>query len=295
MLCHPNDAGPLPDLENFDSVDDIRLSQGGAACLIAYWMFSTDAFDADSPDPKMHIFPDHLNMLRLFLGTNPNAEITNNPGVADALLAIGLGLHHRGLISAEEAGDDTYMVYHHSLTLIAVFHPDIQIRNAATRFAGTLLHSDPDDESRLEILQDLLENCQYASLKACAVQWLQEEIISAQKGAAPNIFSKPEVIEKLQYEVFPDAQSVASLEKDDILEYWGENRTFLLQAANFAYFLFNGRKDLVPAGMAAAVGQRFVEPLITATTKLRKVEGLDENEQMQLDVLGERLQGLNIR
>ncbi|KAJ3553787.1 hypothetical protein NPX13_g10795 [Xylaria arbuscula] len=295
VLCHPNDASPLPDLENFDSVDDIHLSQGGAACLIAYWIFSTDAFDADSPDPAMHLFPDHLDMLRLFLGTDPNNEITNNPGVADALLAIGLGLHHRGLISAKETEDNTYMAYHHFLTLIALFHPDIQIRNAATRFAGTLLHADPDDESRLDILQDLLENCQYASLKACAVQWLQEEIVLAQKESKSNIFSKPEVIEKLQYEVFPDAQSTVSLEKEDILQYWGENRMFILQVANFAYFLFNGRKDLVPAGMDAAVGQRFVEPLIAATTKLRKVDGLDEHEQMQLDVLGERLQGLNIR
>ncbi|KAK5627957.1 hypothetical protein RRF57_003672 [Xylaria bambusicola] len=205
VLCHPSDANPLPDLDNFESVDDIHLSQGGAACLIAYWIFSADSFQADSPDPKMHLFPDHLDMMRLFLGTNPNTEIASNPGVADALLAIGLGLHHRGLVSAKETEDAAYMVYHHNLTLIAVFHPDIQVRNAATRFAGTLLHCDPDDESRLDILQDLLENCQFASLKACAVQWLQEEIISAKKDNVSNIFSKPEVIEKLQYEIFPDS------------------------------------------------------------------------------------------
>lgn len=293
VLCHPSDANPLPDLETFDSVDDIRLSQGGAACLIAYWIFSTDAFGADNPDPRMHLFPEHLDMLRLFLGANPNTEITNNPGIADALLAIGLGLHHRGLI---EATDQTsYMVYHHFLTLIAVFHPDIQVRNAATRFAGTILHSDPDDESRLDILQDLLENCQFTALKACAVQWLQEEIIAAQKGNVSNIFSRPEVIERLQYDVLPDVRSIVSLDSDDFLEYLGENQTFLLQVANFAYLLFNARKDMVPAGIGAAVDQRFAEPLITAAMKLEKAEGLDGHERMQLDVLVDRLQSLNIR
>ncbi|KAI1312088.1 YAP-binding/ALF4/Glomulin [Xylaria venustula] len=290
VVCHPSDANPLPDLEHFDSVDDIHLSQGGAACLIAYWVFSTDAFGADNPDPKMNLFPEHSDMLRLFLGTDPKNEITNNPGIADALLAIGLGLHHRGLIAATE--ETSYMVYHHSLTLIAVFHPDIQVRNAATRFAGTLLHSDPDDESRLDILQDLLENCQFPALKACAVQWLQEEIITAQKDNVSNLFSKPAVLEQLQYELFPDARPVASLEGDDLLEYWGENRTFILQVANFAFFLFGGRKDLLPAGMRAAVDQRFAEPLITAAEKIKNTEGFDIHEQMQLDILVNRLENL---
>ncbi|KAI0802365.1 YAP-binding/ALF4/Glomulin [Xylaria sp. FL0064] len=292
VVCHPSDANPLPDLETFDSVDDIQLSQGGTACLIAYWIFSTDAFGSDNPDPKLSLFPDHLDMIRLFLGPDAKTEITNNPGVADALIAIGLGLHHRGLIAATE--DTSYMVYHHYLTLIAVFHPDIQVRNAATRFAGALLHSDPDDESRLDILQDLLENCQFETLKACAVQWLQEEIIAAQKGNASSIFSKPEVIERLQYEIFPDTRSI-SADIDGFVEYWKDNQSFLLQVANFAYFLFNARKDLVPAGMDAAVGQRFAEPLITAAAKLGKTEELDEYARMQLDVLVDRLQSLNIR
>ncbi|TGJ83561.1 hypothetical protein E0Z10_g5213 [Xylaria hypoxylon] len=293
VVRQPSDADPLPDLETFDSIDDIHLSQGGTACLIAYWIFSTDAFDADNPDPEMHLFPEHLDMLQLFLGANPKAEIDQNPGIADALLAIGLGLHHRGLISATE--ETSYMVYHHCLTLIAVFHPDIQIRNVATRFAGHLLHSDPDDESRLDILQDLLENCQFAALKACAVQWLQEEIIAAQNGNISNAFSRPEVIEQLQYDVLPDVRSVLSLDSDGFLNYWGENQTFLLQVANFAYFLFNSRKNLVPAAMGAAVEQRFAEPLITAATKLEKVEGLDGHDRMLLDVLVDRLQSLNIR
>ncbi|KAI1754274.1 YAP-binding/ALF4/Glomulin [Xylaria castorea] len=293
VLCQTSGTDPVTTLETFNSVDDIHLSQGGAASLVAYWMFSTDAFGADNPDPGMQLFPEHLEMLQLFLGTEPQAEITRNPGVTDALLAIGLGLHHRELISSTEERD--YMIYHHCLTLIAVFHPDIQVRNAATRFAGTLLHSDPDDESRRDILEDLLQNCQFPALNACAVRWLQEEIIAAHKGNISNAFSTSEIIERLQYDLFPDERSIVNMDNDAFLDYWTEHQIYLLQVANFAYFLFNGRKDLVPAGIGASVEQRFVEPLTAAATKLGKTEGLGVNDQMQLDILVDRLESLDIR
>ncbi|KAI0405468.1 YAP-binding/ALF4/Glomulin [Xylaria palmicola] len=293
-VCQQSDIDPVTALQTFDSADDIRLSQGGIACLIAYWIFSTDAFGADNPDPQMHLFPEHLSMLQLFLGAEPQVEIGRNPGIADALLAIGLGLHHRGLIAA--TGDEkNYMVYHHCLTLIAVFHPNIQTRNAATMFAGALLHSDPDDESRRDILEDLLQNCQFPALNACAIKWLQEEIISARNGNFSNAFSGPDVIERLQYDLFPDARSVSKMDDGDFLGYWAENQTFLLQAANFAYFLFNGRKDLVPVGVGASVERRFAEPLTAAAMKLGKAGGLDGHDRMQLDILVDRLESLDIR
>jgi hypothetical protein len=288
ILTQTTDSDPLAAFESFDAVDDIHLSPGGVTCLIAYWIFSTDVFNADNPDPEMHLFPEHLAMVERFLGPEPQAEINSNPGIADALLAIGLGLHHRGLVST--TGEPSYMAYHHRLTLISVFHPHIQVRNAATMFAGTLLHSDPDDENRLDILEDLLENCQFAALKACAVKWLQEEIIAAQKDNVSNQFSKSEVIEGLQYTIFPDMLSVGDMDSETLLEFWIENQAFLLQTVNFAYFLFKGRKDLVPVGMSAAVEERFSEPLITAASKIEQIEGLDAHDRMQLNILIDRLQ-----
>jgi len=239
----------------------------------------------------MHLFPDHLRMLERYLGTDPQAEITTSPGTADALLAIGLGLHHRGLITAAE--EPSYMAYHHRLTLISVFHPNLQVRNAATVFAGTLLHSDPADENRLDILEDLLENCQFASLKACAVKWLQEEILLAQKGKLSNIFSKADVIERLRYVIFPDMRSVVNMDQDDFLDFWAENQLFLLQTANFAYFLLKGRTDLLPDGMVSALEERFSDPLSTAARKFEQSEGLDPHDKLQLSILVDRLQHAN--
>ncbi|KAI1384399.1 DUF1760-domain-containing protein [Hypoxylon trugodes] len=289
----PVHIDPLAAFDDFSSADEIHLSAGGAVCLIAYWIFSKDVFSSDSPQPDMHIFPDHASMLGRFLGREVQSEIISSPGIADALLAIGLGLEHRNLIKRGE--EPILMAYHHNLTLISVFHPDIQVRNAATTYAGSLLHAEPDDQIRLEILEDLLENCMFASLKACAITWLKEEIIAAKQGNRSNQFSSPDVIEKLQYFLFPDMLSLNGSSAEDLVEFWAQNHIFLLQVANFAYLLFTGFKELVPAGMGAAVGQRFVEPLIAATEKLRKADGADGEDQMQLSILTDRLRSLGLQ
>ncbi|KAI0389758.1 DUF1760-domain-containing protein [Xylariaceae sp. FL0594] len=288
ILAQSTSTNPLEKFEGFETVDDIPLSPGGVTCLIAYWIFSTDSFGADNPTPKMKLFPDHLRMLERYLGKDPQTEIASSQGTADALLAIGLGLQHRGLISDDE--EPNYMAYHHRLTLICVFHPNLLVRNAAATFAGFLLHSDPDDENRLDILEDLLENCQFGSLKACAVAWLSEEIASAQKEKLSNVFSKADVIERLRYVLFPDMRSVASMEEEEFLEFWAENLQFLLQAANFAYLLLKGRTDLLPAGMASALEERFSDPLVTAAKRFEQSEGLDSVDRNLLGIIVEALQ-----
>ncbi|KAL7627185.1 YAP1-binding protein 1 [Parahypoxylon ruwenzoriense] len=289
----PANIDPLAAFDDFASVDDIHLSPGGAVCLIAYWLFSTDVFGADNPRPELHIFPDHASILGRFLGRDAQTEISASPGIADALLAIGLGLEHRNLLKTTE--EPNLMAYHHNLTLISVFHPDIRVRNAATSFAGSLLHSEPNDHTRLEILEDLLENCMFASLKACAITWLKGELISAKQRNLSNQFSSPDVIERLQYFLFPDMLSLNGSSTEALLDFWAQNHHFLLQVANFAYLLFTGFKELVPAGMGAAVGQRFVEPLAAAADNLQKAEGLDGGDQMQLSILADRLRSLGLQ
>ncbi|KAI1337882.1 DUF1760-domain-containing protein [Xylariaceae sp. FL0016] len=287
----PAGSDPLLAFEDFSSPDDISLSPGGSVCLIAYWLFSADVFGADNPQPEISIFPEHCSILERFLGSDPQSEISSSPGIADALLAIGIGLEHRNFVAAGEGA--SFMVYHHHLTLVSVFHPDIQVRNAATTFAGSILHSDPDDQNRLEILEDLLENCMFASLKACALKWLQEELIKAKQEGLSNVFSKQDVVERLQHAAFPDEMSALSMDSDALVEFWGENHSFLLQAANFAYFLFMGLKELVPGGMESAVENRFSEPLILAADKLRQVEGLDDGSKMHLEILVDRLRSIS--
>lgn len=253
----------------------------------------------------MYIFPDHHTLLKNFLGEQAQSQILQDPATVEAILVLGLWLQENKFISVNDQPD--FMSYHHALTLCSVFHPSIHVRNAAVTLAGLILHDDPSDADRLKILEDLLENAPFASLKACALTWLREELIAAEKAAATtttNIFATPQCIEELQYSIFPNL--VDTLEKagpDALLEYWTENSAFLIQAANFAYFLFASDvcKGVVPDAMGAAVGQRYVEPLLAAAVRLEeriKKDGDDGGAQgvlLELDILQTRLKGLPLR
>ncbi|OAA55030.1 putative protein family, YAP/Alf4/glomulin [Niveomyces insectorum RCEF 264] len=292
-------------------INSIPLSTGGVLCLLAYWVFSSDVFKADAPVPRLHVFPEHYAMLEAFFDDNAAAQIARTPGTVEAIVVVGLWLDHHGLYSAGATPDtaasmpaDDFMPYHHLLTLCAVFHPVLAVRNAATALAGAVLHANPDAEDRLKILQDLLENCMFASLRACAVTWLREEILLAAAADIPtgsgsgsgseatssasaaaggsSPFAGTEAVEQLQYAIFPDLQALvnaapASSDEDEVramLDYWQQNAPFLLQAANFAYFLFRSeryRSTIVPPGMGPAIEQRYVEPLLQAATRLRSV------------------------
>lgn len=287
--------------------------------------------------PVMHIFPDHYAILKTFLEGGAASEVARSPGTVEAIVTIGMWLEHSGLYfeapaSAEALVPSFYMPYHHLLTLCSMFHPSLPVRNAATSLAGAALHADPDPEDRLKILQDLLENCMFASLKACAVTWLLEEIIAADKGveaeaqrtgagkaaASSTPFATTEAVEQLQYAIFPDLQAlqqdVTATAEDEapaiLLEYWIQNAPFLLQAANFAYFLFQSKRfraTVVPPGMGPAIGQRYVEPLVQTATRLRQrlEEGSGklaetakttdlEHISLDLEVLASRLKSLEL-
>ncbi|EFX05212.1 yap-binding protein-like protein [Grosmannia clavigera kw1407] len=285
--------------------------------------------------PEMHIFPDHYAILKAYLEDGAASEVGRSPGTVEAIVTFGMWLEHSGLYfespaSAEAPVPTPYMPYHHLLTLCSMLHPSLPVRNAATSLAGAVLHADPDPEDRLKILQDLLENCMFASLKACAVTWLREEIIAAGNGtgaraqkataaATSTPFGSTEAVEQLQYAIFPDLQALhqnvtASTPENDaravLLEYWIQNSPFLLQAANFAYFLFQSerfRATVVPPGMGPAIGQRYVEPLVQAAMRLRrelddgggKVAETAETAElehisMDLEVLASRLQSLEL-
>ncbi|KUI64511.1 YAP1-binding protein 2 [Cytospora mali] len=301
-ICNqPVNRQPLTNTEDVSSADDIGLSTGGTVCLLAYWVFSSTVFDADQPQPDMHIFPDHHTLLENFLGEQAQSQILQGPATVEAILVLGLWLEENKRISAED--HPNVMSYHHALTLCSVFHPSIHVRNAAVTLAGLVLHDDPDDADRLKILEDLLENAPFASLKACALTWLREELIAAaaHKDKGTNIFATQQCIEELQYSIFPNL--VESLEKEGpeaLLEYWTENSAFLIQAANFAYFLFasDACKGVVPDAMGAAVEQRYVEPLLAAAERLEeriKKDGDEEGAQgvlLELDILQSRLKEL---
>lgn len=292
---------PLRDTEDVKSAEDIGLSTGGTICLLAYWVFSSTVFEADQPQPEMYLFPDHHTLLENYLSEDAQSQIVQNPANIESMILLGLWLQENKLIAA--TGQDTnFMSYHHSLTLCSVFHPSIHVRNAAVTLAGLVLHDDPDDGDRLKILEDLLENCVFATLKACALTWLREELIAAHKTKSNNVFSSTQCIDQLQYHIFPNLVStLKEAGPEALLEYWIDNSAFLLQAANFAYFLFasDSCREVVPDATGAAVEQRYVEPLLAAAARLeeqikKEAEG-DASAQgvlLELNILQTRLKAI---
>ncbi|KAK4458777.1 YAP-binding/ALF4/Glomulin [Cladorrhinum samala] len=280
----------------------IHLPTGGAVVLAAYWIFSSTIFDASHPSPDIHIFPEHFAILDKFLQDDAHGQIQKSPGTIEALIAIGLWLHYSNLLSrgsvdshlkstttSSEDPTSDFMRYTHLATLIALFHPNLQVRNAASVLAGLVFHSDPEDEDRLKILYDLLENCTFASLKARAVVWLREEIISATTdSSSSSIFSTTQALETLQYVVFPNLDFLEEMQTtEEKVEYLAGNMQFLLQVVNFGLFLWGGngegkgKREYVPENMDAAVRERWWEPLVKVLEGLEGLEGMEGKEGVE--------------
>ncbi|KAK3357622.1 YAP-binding/ALF4/Glomulin [Lasiosphaeria hispida] len=317
--------------------DGIALSTGGCISLIAYWVFSATIFDANQqPRPQINLFPEHLALLEKFLSDDPETQIDKSLGTIEALVTIGLWLQSNDRIYAApsttpvgkpKSTDDStsdFMKYVHLTTLIALYHPRIHVRNAASTLAGLVLHADPSEEDRLRILYDLLENCMFASLKAQAITWLRKEIIAASASKTPaqqpasspeadtitpptptaSIFTTSQAIETVQYVVFPNLNSLRTQDAAELVEFLGQNTPFVLQAVNFGLFLWGGAgkwAHVLPDNADATVKERWLEPLVDALDRVQKsIEGGElEGEELgslrfDLDVLGERLRRLEI-
>ncbi|KAH6984931.1 YAP-binding/ALF4/Glomulin [Ilyonectria sp. MPI-CAGE-AT-0026] len=304
VLEAPVSSNPFSGEPDSQHPEDTKLSPGGFLCFTAYRMFASEIFDADYDHPDINIFPDHHLLLKRFLEVEPEAKIVGNPGTVEALIVVALWLNDRkrlsGSSTASTEKEVNFMSYHHLLTLVSVFHPALRVRNVATVLAGLILHADPEEDDRLSIMEDLLENCMFSSLQACAVTWLREEMIAARKSGSKGRFSNPDCLDALQYTLFQDLVHLNDTDSVALWEYWVQNAPFHLQVANFALFLFGGKdyKDLAPAGMAAAIEHRYVRPLLSAATTLKSAvekkeidgEGAEGEVLMQLGILTDTLE-----
>lgn len=288
-----------------EHIEDLNLSTGGFLCLIGYWIFAGDVFDANHVQPKIPLFPEHHGLLQRFLADEPQVQIVGNPGTIEALLLMAISIVGRdgvvgpATVSPDADGKSQYMSYHHLLTLVSVFHTNVRARNAATELAGKVLHADPDPNDRLTILEDLLENCMFASLQAEAVRWLREELYTAYENPSDSSpFSTPDAVEKLQYALFPPLSHLKdpATPLSELVEFWASSVELHLKVASFALFLFGGKDGQAghpgqtPEGMKAAVEERYVEPMLECVKRL-EAEGEEQlGSKFELEVMRETLE-----
>jgi len=278
--------------ENFPtSPGDIPLSQAGSLFLVTSFIFSSILFESKLPLPKMTIFPDHAKLVKHFIGTDGPGNIGGEEsGVIDAILALGIWLEHNNEFVSGPLEDEDFLQHLQTLSVLSANNPSPTLRYAAHALTFAILHAHPVDRLRLTFISDTLENCPFESLKASAVSWLKEEIITAQERKSENLFASTVALAAAQPYLFPDASALNDATEEELLQELEQVFPFHMAVANFLYFIGGDQySHVVPTGMMAVVEEIYLGPLRTALQKSMEVKGEDDGMKVELQLLGERI------
>jgi hypothetical protein len=276
--------------ENYpSSPGDIPLSQAGSLFLITSFVFSSILFSSKLPQPKLSIFPDHAKLVKHFIGVEgPTSIGGEEPGVIDAILSIGLWLEHNNRFVSGPLEDEEFLQHLQTLSLLSANNPSPTLRYAAHVFTTSILHAHPVDRLRLTFISDTLEHCPYEALKASAVSWLKEEIITAKERKSENVFASTVALAAAQPYLFPDTSALAEASDEELMQELEQEFPFHMAVINFLFFIGSeAYAHVVPSGMMTVVEEIYLGPLRVAQEK--SVEALEGDGSFELQLLGERI------
>jgi hypothetical protein len=284
-------------VENYpSSPESIPLAQGGALFLISSYISSSILFGSQTPLPTLSIFPDHTKLLKAFINTDaPETIGSENPGVVDAVLAIGLWLEHTNQFVSGPLEDEDFLQHLQSLSLLSANNPSPTLRYAAHALTSSILHAHPVDRVRLTFITDTLEECPYDSLKASAVSWLKEEIITAEERKSENVFASTAALTAAQPYLFPNNTELSELGGQPLVDALAQTYPLHMAAVNFLYFIGGKNyRHVVPTGMKAIVEEIYLNPLKVAQEKASLVlksgsERGSDKVIFGIQLLGERI------
>jgi Uncharacterised protein family, YAP/Alf4/glomulin len=276
--------------ENYpSSPGDIPLSQAGSLFLITSYIFSSILFESKLAQPKLSIFPDHAKLVKHFIGVEGPTNVGGEePGVIDAVLAIGLWLEHNNQFVSGPLEDEDFLQHLQTLSLLSANNPSPALRYAAHVFTSSILHAHPVDRLRLTFISDTLEHCPYETLKASAVSWLKEEIITAQERKSENVFASTVALAAAQPYLFPDTSGLAEASEEELLQELEQAFPFHMAVINFLFFVGSeAYAHVVPSGMMTVVEEIYLGPLRLAQD--RSVKRSEGDGSFELQLLGERI------
>lgn len=295
---HPAEDAPE---ENYPtSPGAIPLSQAGSLFLITSYMFSSVLFGAKTPQPNLSIFPDHAKLVKHFIGlTGPDYIGSEEPGVIDAVLAIGLYLEHSNNFVSGPLEDEDFLQYLQMLSLLSANTSSSTLRYAAHALTSHVLHAHPVDRLRLTFISDTLEHCPYESLKGSAVSWFKEEIMTAHERQTKNVFSSSVALTAAQPYLFPDTSALDETDGPELTQELRQSFPFHMAVLNFLYFI-SGKQyaHIVPSSMMTVVEEIYLGPLRNSQERLLKglsgvvSEKLDQDVEVvktEMLLLGERI------
>jgi hypothetical protein len=278
------------------SPDDIPLSRAGSLFLITSFIFSAILFESKISPPHLTIFPDHAKIVKQFLGVDGLLNVgSEESGVIDAVLAIGLWLEHTNQFVTGPLEDESFLTHLQTLSLLSANNPSPTLRYAAHMLTTSILHAHPTDRLRLTFICDTLEHCPYEALKASAVSWLKDEIIIARERKMENVFSSTVALGAAQPYLFPDTSLLAEASDEELRRELELSFSFNMAVINFLYFAASKQySNIVPSGMFTVVEEIYLGPLRAANKKALDLipgesEGEDGSAKVELQLFGERI------
>lgn len=257
--------------EHPSSPDDVPLSRVGSLFLVTCFVFSSVMFDTNIALPPLSIFPGHAKLVEQFIGTNGPANIgTEEASVIDSILAIGFWLEKSNKFVSGPLEDEDFLQYLQTLSLISANSPSPTLRYGAHILLSNILHAHPVDRTRLTFIIDTLENCPYETLKASAVGWLKEELITAQERKSENLFSSTISLASAQPYLFPDMSTLAQATDSEAWEELRQTFPFHMAVLNFLYFVSGeGYAHVVPPAMRTIAEEIYLGPLRAAQGRVK--------------------------
>ena len=219
------------------------------------------------------IFPLHSKVLESCIGDESMNGIGSEPeALIDSVLALGfIALQTNSIGNSSD--DDSFNRYLQRLSLLSANTPSSTLRYHAHILVSSILHSHPSDSVRLNFIRDTLEYCPYENLKASAVGWLKDEILTATNHKSDsglqkdkdrsNLFATPLSVDSVGLFLFP---KISTLEQEEEISSLSVQTPFFLAVLNLYYLLCTSQPlrealDIASLDSKYNVRKDFINPL----------------------------------
>lgn len=251
-------------------------------------------FDAPASQPVLHIVPDYAAILGSSLGDSTTGNTGAEPEpLIDAVLFLGFYIinDQPKLISDD---DQVYNIILRRLSLISANMPSPILRYYAHLLTCSLLHLHPRERFRLAFIRDTLEHCPFENLKASAVGWLKDEILSAERygheerlDAEPSIFATPAAFDTLQPFLFINIDALMEGQSTtDSYATFQAHQPFYLAVLNLLYLLLASPSLSIRLGLvewAKEAQEQFSEFLNSLSCASRRCRTSILSDEMSYD------------
>ncbi|KAI9884811.1 MAG: hypothetical protein M1823_003400 [Watsoniomyces obsoletus] len=212
------------------AASDIPLSRPGCLFILVSTIASHYLSQSSDPYPTstFAISPHHNRVVQVFLGANGDnnsmgVNIGRQPGaIVDAIITLGLWAYEDGRLgSLGQTEVDEFNIYLQKLSLLSIRHPSSSIRAHSHILSSAILHAHPIEKTRHAIIIDILKRSHDGNMKALAVEWFKDELLSANRPSSEKtpfktattstIFTDPKTLRTLAPLIFTDLRNVVHL------------------------------------------------------------------------------------